>query len=172
MRASESHPPGLIPATKVNPMAVLTENLPETQPTQQYCIFRAGRHRFCLPVAQVDEVVDWPSLTPLPLAPSFVLGLFHVRGSVLAAVDIAAQPDPRGRHMLVAHTPAQDGRSAARFGIAADAMIGTFSTAELPQPVEDPQNAPHAMGTLQYDGGTALALDSRRLAEKFSVPLI
>ncbi len=32
-------------------------------PEQQYCIFRAGRERFCLHVLEVDEVVEWPRLT-------------------------------------------------------------------------------------------------------------
>ena len=34
---------------------------------KQYCIFRAGRERFCLEVLDVEEVVEWPSVTPVPL---------------------------------------------------------------------------------------------------------
>jgi chemotaxis signal transduction protein len=32
----------------------------ERAPEIQYCIFRAGRERFCLPVLDVEEVVEWP----------------------------------------------------------------------------------------------------------------
>ena len=35
---------------------------------RQYCIFRAGRERFCLSVLEVEEVVDWPPVTRMPLA--------------------------------------------------------------------------------------------------------
>jgi chemotaxis signal transduction protein len=32
-------------------------------PSRQFCVFRAGRERFCLPVLEVEEVVDWPLVT-------------------------------------------------------------------------------------------------------------
>jgi len=36
------------------------------EPLRQYCVFRAGRERFCLSVLEVEEVVDWPPLTRMP----------------------------------------------------------------------------------------------------------
>ena len=32
-------------------------------PERQYCVFRAGRERFCFSVLEVEEVVDWPIVT-------------------------------------------------------------------------------------------------------------
>src|SRR5208282_5665935 len=58
-------------------------------PEQQYCIFRAGRERFCLQVLEVDEVVEWPRLTNLPLSPPFLMGVFNLRGTIVPVVDIA-----------------------------------------------------------------------------------
>src|SRR5512138_1503276 len=61
----------------------------EQLPARQFCVFRAGRERFCLSVLDVEEVVEWPPVTKLPLAPTFVLGIFNLRGAIVAAIDIA-----------------------------------------------------------------------------------
>src|SRR6476661_55294 len=44
----------------------------ERLPESQYCVFRSGRERFCLPVLDVEEVLDWPLLTKLPLGPAYL----------------------------------------------------------------------------------------------------
>src|SRR5437868_4030343 len=73
---------------------------------RQYCIFRAGRERFCLSVLEVEEVVDWPQVTRMPLAPGFLMGIFNLRGSIVPIVDIAVtegrRPDLSPRHVVVA----------------------------------------------------------------------
>src|SRR6184192_3770825 len=104
------------------------EHLPE----RQYCIFRAGRERFCLSVLDVEEVVEWPSVTRMPLAPSFLMGVFNLRGSIVPVVDIALtetrRPDLSPRHVVVASLPGAEGNDDVRVGIAADELFGTFST--------------------------------------------
>ena len=42
--------------------------LEERPPESQYCVFRSGRERFCFPVLDVEEVLDWPLLTKLRLS--------------------------------------------------------------------------------------------------------
>jgi len=51
------------------------ELLPKAEPERQYCLFRAGRERFCFSVLDVEEVVEWPNLTKVPLAPTFLMGI-------------------------------------------------------------------------------------------------
>jgi purine-binding chemotaxis protein CheW len=63
----------------------MEERLPESQ----YCVFRSGRERFCLPVLDVEEVLDWPLLTKLPLGPAYLVGIFNLRGSIVPLIDIA-----------------------------------------------------------------------------------
>src|SRR5207253_6478962 len=58
-------------------------------PESQFCVFRSGRERFCLPVLDVEEVLDWPPVTKLPLAPAFLLGIFNLRGVIVPLIDIA-----------------------------------------------------------------------------------
>ena len=59
----------------LSPEAEQLELLPQSEPERQYCVFRAGRERFCFSVLDVEEVVEWPNLTRVPLAQ---IGRAHV----------------------------------------------------------------------------------------------
>src|SRR5258705_13196309 len=78
----------------------------ERLPERQYCVFRAGRERFCLSVLEVEEVVDWPIVTRIPLAPAFLMGVFNLRGTIVPLVDIAftegRRPGLLPKHVVVA----------------------------------------------------------------------
>ena len=84
----------------------------ESLPKRQYCVFRAGRERFCLGVLDVEEVVEWPSVTKMPLSPSFLMGIFNLRGSIVPIVDIAftegRRPDFLPRYVVVASLPGDE----------------------------------------------------------------
>ena len=59
-----------------------------------------------------------------------------------------------------------------RIGIAADEVIGTYSTAE-PLVLEGvPRDMHHCCGFLRHDDRLALALDLKKLTETFPVPVI
>jgi purine-binding chemotaxis protein CheW len=53
------------------------------------CAFTLDGRRFAVDVADAREVVVFESITPLPLAPAFVLGLANLRGTVMPVVDLA-----------------------------------------------------------------------------------
>jgi chemotaxis signal transduction protein len=151
------------------------ESIPP-EPESQYCIFRAGRERYCLSVLDVEEVVEWPSLTRIPLAPSFLMGIFNLRGMIVPVVDIAfteaRRPDLQPKHVVVARLEDRRKDDYMRVGIAADEVIGTFST---PLPLlqdQRPEEVPHCSGLLEYDNRMALALDLKKLTEAFAVPVI
>lgn len=157
---------------QLEPRAEAAERLPETQ----YCIFRAGRERFCLPVLDVDEVVEWPTVTTMPLAPAFLMGMFNLRGSIVPVVDIAFTEGRRAdlppRHCVVTRMNPSEGGEQVRIGIAADEVIGTYSTAEPLLVDEAPVNVPHCAGMLRHEDRLALALSLKRLTEAFPVPVI
>ena len=145
-------------------------------PERQYCVFRAGRERFCLAVLDVEEVVEWPSVTKMPLSPSFLMGIFNLRGSIVPIVDIAftegRRPDLSPRHVVVASLAGNEIRDDIRVGIAADEVFGTFSTAEPLILADAPREVPHCCGMLRYEDRLALTLDLQRLVEVFPVPVI
>jgi chemotaxis signal transduction protein len=160
----------------LSPEAEQLELLPQAEPDRQYCVFRSGRERFCLSVLDVEEVVEWQGLTRVPLAPAFLMGIFNLRGSIVPVVDIAfsegRRPDLPPRHVVVASLEAAGDHDELRLGIAADEVIGTYSTAEPLLVDEAPRDVPHCCGMLRHQDRLALALDLKRLTEAFPVPVI
>jgi purine-binding chemotaxis protein CheW len=148
----------------------------ERPPERQYCVFRAGRERFCLSVLEVEEVVDWPIVTRVPLAPPFLMGIFNLRGTIVPLVDIAftegRRPGLLPKHVVVAAIPGDARRDDLRLGIAADEVIGTYSANEQTLLDQAPNDVPHCRGMLRHDERLALVMDLRRLTEVFPVPVI
>jgi len=147
----------------------------ERVPERQYCVFRTGRERFCLSVLDVEEVVEWPGLTRLPLAPPFLMGIFNLRGSIVPIIDIAFTEGRRAdlppKHVVVASMRHADDEIL-RLGIASDEVIGTFTTSDPLLVEEAPHDVPHCCGMLRHEDRLALALDLKRLTETFPVSLI
>jgi chemotaxis signal transduction protein len=145
-------------------------------PERQYCIFRAGRERFCLEVLDVEEVVDWPNFTRLPLGPGFLMGVFNLRGSIVPIIDIAVtegrRPDLLPKRVVVALLKGEGDRTDLRLGIAADEVIGTYTTTDPLMVDEAPKDVPHCCGMLRQDDRLALAIDLKRLVDTFPVPVI
>ena len=148
----------------------------ERRPERQYCVFRAGRERFCLNVLEVEEVVDWPIVTRIPLAPAFLMGVFNLRGTIVPLMDIAftegRRPGLLPKHVVVASIKGDGQREDLRVGIAADEVIGTFSAAEDAVLDQAPAEVPHCRGMLRHEDRLALVVDLRRLTEVFPVPVI
>src|SRR5579863_4157243 len=148
----------------------------ERLPERQYCVFRAGRERFCLSVLEVEEVVDWPIVTRIPLAPAFLMGVFNLRGTIVPLVDIAftegRRPGLLPKHVVVAALEGDPNREDLRLGIAADEVIGTFSADEDAVLDQAPAEVPHCRGMLRHEDRLALVVDLRRLTEVFAVPVI
>jgi chemotaxis signal transduction protein len=154
-----------------------SESSPEgRRPERQYCVFRAGRERFCLNVLEVEEVVDWPIVTRIPLAPAFLMGVFNLRGTIVPLMDIAftegRRPGLLPKHVVVAAIKGDAQRDDLRVGIAADEVIGTFSAAEDAVLDQAPAEVPHCRGMLRHEDRLALVVDLRRLTEVFPVPVI
>ena len=148
----------------------------ERRPERQYCVFRAGRERFCLSVLEVEEVVDWPIVTRIPLAPSFLMGVFNLRGTIVPLMDIAftegRRPGLLPKHVVVAAIKGDAQHEDLRLGIAADEVIGTFSAAEDALLDQAPAEVPHCRGMLRHEDRLALVVDLRRLTDVFPVPVI
>jgi len=51
--------------------------------------FAVAANAFCLPVLDVEEVLEWPIVTRLPLGPSYLMGIFNLRGAIVPLIDIA-----------------------------------------------------------------------------------
>jgi purine-binding chemotaxis protein CheW len=148
----------------------------QRSPERQYCVFRAGRERFCFSVLEVEEVVDWPAVTRIPLTPAFLMGVFNLRGTIVPLIDIAftegRRPGLLPKHVVVALLKGDGQREDLRLGIASDEVIGTFSASEDALLDQAPADVPHCRGMLRHEDRLALVVDLRRLVDVFPVPVI
>jgi purine-binding chemotaxis protein CheW len=146
------------------------------RPDRQYCVFRAGRERFCLSVLEVDEVVDWPAVTQVPLSPLFLMGIFNLRGTIVPLIDIAftevRRPGLLPKHVVVAVLKNGADGDDLRVGIVADEVIGTYSAIEEQLLGQSPSDVPHCRGMLRHDDRLALVVDLKRLMDVFQLPVI
>ncbi len=56
---------------------------------QQFVCFFWGSQKMCIPIHQVKETLATRPLTKVFLTPSFVMGIFNLRGEILALLDLA-----------------------------------------------------------------------------------
>lgn len=66
---------------------------------RQYCTFFVEGHYLGIPVEQVQEILRYQDMTPVPLAPAVIAGLINLRGQIVTAVDL------RTRLGLSGHAP-------------------------------------------------------------------
>jgi purine-binding chemotaxis protein CheW len=166
----------LPPEMQADELAEFSESAGHTPPSRQFCVFRAGRERFCLPVLEVEEVVDWPLVTRVPLGPPFLMGVFNLRGTIIPAVDIAVtegrRPGLLPRSIIVAVLAGDDHNEAIHVGIAADEVVGTFPASSESLLDHSPPDMPHCRGMLRHEERLALVLDLRQLMQVFAVHVI
>ena len=74
----------------------------------QLCAFRVGGEDYALDIMRVREIVRPLPITPVPRAPTFVEGVFQLRGEVIPVVDVrkrfglpVAPVGPRTRYLVV-----------------------------------------------------------------------
>ena len=174
--AEQTHLYPLPPGSAADEMLEISESVEHALPTRQFCVFRAGRERFCLPVLEVEEVVDWPLVTRVPLAPPFLMGVFNLRGTIIPIVDIAVtegrRPGLLPRNVIVAVLAGDERSENIYMGIAADEVIGTYPASSQTLLEHSPPDMPHCRGMLQHDERLALVVDLRQLMQVFSVPVI
>ncbi len=148
----------------------------EWLPEWHFCVFRVGRKLYALSVLEVEEVARLTSVTPMPLAPAFLIGISNLRGIIVPVVDIAFAESVRGDvlppRMIVATASGKGGHDALRVGLAADEVIATYVTKEPLRTEEVPGEIPYCRGVFTYDGKRALVLDFDRFMEAFSIATI
>ena len=58
---------------------------------QQYLTFLLGGDMFALGILNIKEIIEYGSLTQVPMMPSFIRGVINLRGSVVPVVDMSAR---------------------------------------------------------------------------------
>jgi purine-binding chemotaxis protein CheW len=118
--------------------------------------FRIGDQEFCVNIMSVREIRGWTPATPMPHAPSYVLGVINLRGVVLPIVDMSLRlgmkpVEPTVRHVIIV---AQVGPKVV--GLLVDAVSDILTvTDENMQPTPDIANdaeKAYARGILAIEG--------------------
>lgn len=63
----------------------------QSAPYRELIAFGIAGQDFCTDIRQVREIRGWTSVTAMPHAPEFVVGVINLRGTVMPVVDIAAR---------------------------------------------------------------------------------
>ena len=58
---------------------------------RQYLTFLLGGEMFALPIHHIKEIIEYGSLTEVPMMPDFIRGVINLRGSVVPVIDLSAR---------------------------------------------------------------------------------
>jgi len=59
--------------------------------SDRYLNFMLGGEEFALPILDVTEIMEFRSLTVVPMMPAFIRGVINLRGRVVPVIDMAAR---------------------------------------------------------------------------------
>ncbi|GAB4061656.1 chemotaxis protein CheW [Uliginosibacterium sediminicola] len=58
---------------------------------RQYLIFSLGGESFAIDILHIKEIIEFSSLTEVPLMPGFIRGVINLRGAVVPVIDLCAR---------------------------------------------------------------------------------
>lgn len=59
--------------------------------SQQYLTFSLAEEMFAVGIKRVREIIEYDSVTTVPMMPTFVKGVINLRGSVVPVIDLSAR---------------------------------------------------------------------------------
>lgn len=68
-------------------MAQVAQKMSADDPVLQWVTFRLDNETYGINVMQVQEVLRYSDIAPVPGAPSYVLGIINLRGNVVTVID-------------------------------------------------------------------------------------
>jgi purine-binding chemotaxis protein CheW len=132
-----------------------------------YCTFQVSGLLVGVDVERVQEVLDQPDVTPVPLADESVLGLLNLRGQIVTAIDARRRlglsqrgPEDGSAHVIV------------RCQSEAVSLVVDGGGEVVDVDVQDADDVPETLGTAirdlvtsihQLDDGLLLVLDADRV---------
>ncbi|MBV8208373.1 MAG: chemotaxis protein CheW [Acidobacteria bacterium] len=135
-----------------------------------YCIFRAGKDYFAVPLELVEEVLTSPEIADVPASPPFLLGVLVRNGETLPVIDLAVCAPPLADPQYCLALRAGAASAATTIAVAVDELIWPVAGRET--------NCPGGMrfarfeaasrfisGRISYGSITAWALDPAQIMQ-------
>lgn len=133
----------------------------------QWVTFTLDTETYGIGVMQVQEVLSMPEITPVPGAPSWILGIINLRGNVVTVIDtrmrlgISPQAADASHRVIVIETAEQVAGilvdSVAEVADICDAQI------EIAPDIGSRECARYLHGVVSRNGALLILLDSARL---------
>lgn len=135
-----------------------------------FLVFRLDDDRYALDAAAIAEVLPMVALTPVPLAPAGVAGLFDHRGAAVPAIDLSAlllrRPARLALSTRIVLVRYPDGRAGDHLlGLIAERATGTLRAdpSAFTQSGIDNAEAPYLGPVLADAEGLVQRVDARAL---------
>jgi purine-binding chemotaxis protein CheW len=71
--------------------AVAARPLAAAGDANQYLTFLLGGEMFAVGILNVKEIIEYGSLTEIPMMPAFIRGVINLRGAVVPVIDLSAR---------------------------------------------------------------------------------
>jgi purine-binding chemotaxis protein CheW len=142
--------------------------------SERYLSFALRGESFALPILDVTEIMEFHSLTTVPMMPSFIRGVINLRGRVVPVVDISArfgrEPTEVGRRtsIIIVNTGGRTGDDegggvGGSIGILVDGvnkvMHLNIGDIEPPPTFGNGIRTDYISGLAKYDGEFVIVLD-------------
>jgi len=93
---------------------------------RQYLTFTLGEEMFAVGILHIREIIEYGSVTTVPLMPAFVRGVINLRGSVVPVIDLAARfgrpPCAISRRSCIVIVELESGGERQELGVLVDAV--------------------------------------------------
>lgn len=63
----------------------------QVQGHQQYLTFLLGEDLFAIGILKIKEIIEYGSLTVVPMMPDYIRGVINLRGAVVPVIDLSAR---------------------------------------------------------------------------------
>ena len=106
----------------------------------QYLTFTLGGEMFAVGILNVKEIIEYGSLTEIPMMPGFIRGVINLRGSVVPVIDLTArfggQQTVIGKRTCIVIVEIQDEDTRHDIGVIVDAVseVLEIPTSEIEPP--------------------------------------
>lgn len=93
---------------------------------QQYLTFTLGGEMFAVAILNVKEIIEFGSLTEIPMMPGFIRGVINLRGAVVPVIDLSCRfgnnATEVGRRTCIVIIELNDGEQKHDIGVMVDAV--------------------------------------------------
>lgn len=93
---------------------------------QQYLTFLLGGEMFAVGILNVKEIIEYGTVTAIPMMPPFIRGVINLRGAVVPVIDLSSRfgnnPSQVSRRTCIVIIEVSEGEERQDIGIVVDAV--------------------------------------------------